>query len=657
MNSGAISEGNPVATAQSLGDGGLLRTGDSGSRTGSGKGLPEMANGWQEAFAAHAQRLTAQSGDAELKQKNSLDAGENSLPVDRNTLISLNRKGELPSFHLDDPRQSANTNQAQNPGPIGQVEFGKTSALLLPLDAAAIGTHGAAASYGTAKDASTQSAKRDRGMTQNEDAPQSTKRRQSGDDVNTATISPVALPLPVQGLPVLPDRVSGEERTPGGRALPQPQGFGAAGVRQALNSVSVEIPSISVVDRGGAIEGVGAAPGNSIGRTDRPLQQHAGQEAAVSGLSQSVLAFGDVRSGRLLGGSEDGQIVAGVRETQAINSGSYDVSRMLPNQPLTQAVADPTRAVGVADKSASAASPMGGVQGSGPSILRDGGVEGIVIPGVVRSAATSDGEGAAHSAPKGKMASREVSESGAMPLVSAHLGPGQASVLPASASVSLAISVDASETNAVLNGAANSNAPVASSRQGLNPFDLIDGGTAHGVTHGVSEASITHAGAAGELQMGYQDPDLGYIELRAQTSRSGIHASLGTESATTGAALEGHLNSLTGWMSARQTPVESLTILPPGTSVALQANTHGTWQSDGSEANGTAGGFGAGAGRSGGEGNSGGERGMENAPLAGSSGAEHSAQSRSADLPLESGVLAWPAANKASRAGGISVLV
>jgi len=87
-----------------------------------------------------------------------------------------------------------------------------------------------------------------------------------------------------------------------------------------------------------------------------------------------------------------------------------------------------------------------------------------------------------------------------------------------------------------------------------NPFPAMDG-----------EAKVSTSSArtstAGELQVGYQDPVLGYVELRARGDGTGVHASLGVQSESAGETLEGHLSSLTGWLNERHTPVESLTVL------------------------------------------------------------------------------------------------
>ncbi len=101
-----------------------------------------------------------------------------------------------------------------------------------------------------------------------------------------------------------------------------------------------------------------------------------------------------------------------------------------------------------------------------------------------------------------------------------------------------------------------------------SPFQAMDSMDA---VHGTETRSSVAAGsmsaggisaAPPTLEMGYQDPALGYVELHAHMAAGGVHASLTTQSPESGAALEGHLHSLADWMNERQTPLESLTVLP-----------------------------------------------------------------------------------------------
>jgi len=108
-----------------------------------------------------------------------------------------------------------------------------------------------------------------------------------------------------------------------------------------------------------------------------------------------------------------------------------------------------------------------------------------------------------------------------------------------------------------------------------NPFSLMD---AHGDNGSERQSELTASAASGKepsLAFGYLDPKLGYIELQAHMAGDDIHASLQPLRPESGAALEGHLHALAGWMSEHQTPVESLTVLTSSESIMQRDNTNG----------------------------------------------------------------------------------
>ena len=104
-----------------------------------------------------------------------------------------------------------------------------------------------------------------------------------------------------------------------------------------------------------------------------------------------------------------------------------------------------------------------------------------------------------------------------------------------------------------------------------NPFQEIDAARVPGSAAPAAAASTGPArgggmpgalpASASQLQVGYQDPVLGYVELRAHSDGSGVHASLGTQSEAGRTALSGDLSALASWMDARHTPVESLSVV------------------------------------------------------------------------------------------------
>jgi len=110
---------------------------------------------------------------------------------------------------------------------------------------------------------------------------------------------------------------------------------------------------------------------------------------------------------------------------------------------------------------------------------------------------------------------------------------------------------------------------------GRNPFQALDSLDASDAENGLSgprvgyQSAAAHSSSVGgvngvrALEIGYQDPALGYVELRAHTVGGGIHASLAAQSADSGSVLEAHLSSLASWMTERRTPVASLSVSSP----------------------------------------------------------------------------------------------
>jgi len=101
------------------------------------------------------------------------------------------------------------------------------------------------------------------------------------------------------------------------------------------------------------------------------------------------------------------------------------------------------------------------------------------------------------------------------------------------------------------------------------------GGTSAQNTTGVSDPfaaldseasrSTTASGhtSSRQAEAGFQDPDLGWVGVRANSSGEGIHASLVPGSAEAGQSLGGHLAGLNTYLDEHHTPVESLTVASP----------------------------------------------------------------------------------------------
>jgi hypothetical protein len=73
----------------------------------------------------------------------------------------------------------------------------------------------------------------------------------------------------------------------------------------------------------------------------------------------------------------------------------------------------------------------------------------------------------------------------------------------------------------------------------------------------------THAGAR-QAEAGFEDPALGWVGVRADTSGGGVHATLLPGSAEAAQALGQHLEGLSAYMTQQHTPVESLGMAAPG---------------------------------------------------------------------------------------------
>ena len=88
------------------------------------------------------------------------------------------------------------------------------------------------------------------------------------------------------------------------------------------------------------------------------------------------------------------------------------------------------------------------------------------------------------------------------------------------------------------------------------PFATLDSGTALGTPAWV------HAGSR-RAEAGFQDPSLGWVGVRADSSGGLIHATLLPGTTDAAQALDGHLAGLHSYLSDVHTPVESLTLAAP----------------------------------------------------------------------------------------------
>ena len=87
-------------------------------------------------------------------------------------------------------------------------------------------------------------------------------------------------------------------------------------------------------------------------------------------------------------------------------------------------------------------------------------------------------------------------------------------------------------------------------------FAALDAGDA------VAKPAWIHAGTQ-RAEAGFQDPALGWVGVRADTSGGGVHAQLVPGSADAAQALSGHLAGLNAYLAEHHTPVETLTLAAP----------------------------------------------------------------------------------------------
>ncbi len=126
--------------------------------------------------------------------------------------------------------------------------------------------------------------------------------------------------------------------------------------------------------------------------------------------------------------------------------------------------------------------------------------------------------------------------------------------------------------NTGMNGTSSGSPPngtVAASAH--DPFVALDG------TNGAGSATWIHA-SAHQAEVGFQDPALGWVGVRAQVDGGGVHAALVPGSADAAQALSSHLAGLNAYLTEHHTPVATLTMAAPGNSWSGQSMDQGAGQ-------------------------------------------------------------------------------
>ena len=104
-------------------------------------------------------------------------------------------------------------------------------------------------------------------------------------------------------------------------------------------------------------------------------------------------------------------------------------------------------------------------------------------------------------------------------------------------------------------------------------FDALD------TEGGSSRSTWTHAGTQ-RAEAGIQDPELGWVGVRADLGSGGVHASLVPGSADAAQALGSHLAGLNSYLTDHHTPVETLTLAAPETGWSGSGADAGQGQAD-----------------------------------------------------------------------------
>jgi hypothetical protein len=286
---------------------------------------------------------------------------------------------------------------------------------------------------------------------------------------------------------------------------------------------------------------------------------------------------------------------SGTESMPAAPSGQHGTGAPSANLPSTPA------APGVPERSPAVSDPGEPLQ---PAAVLQG--AGRSFPAAAVASSTASGENPNHAKSKDVSASVGSSEFGLVSGASTH---GAGAVLGVASFLHSGLSETAANGSippAIGQGSGQGTAP-GNADSGRNPFEAID-------SQGRVAAGSSTPDAAHELQVGYQDPVLGYVELRAHADGRGVHAALETQSAAAGDALTGHLGALEGWMNERHTPVESLTV----STLASPADSSSAQHGKGSTQNGNAGSHaGGGSSGDGGNGDRGASSGQYSAPSSG----------------------------------------
>jgi len=148
---------------------------------------------------------------------------------------------------------------------------------------------------------------------------------------------------------------------------------------------------------------------------------------------------------------------------------------------------------------------------------------------------------------------RAIRKTGSVDSVQMASTQGQSSSTVADASAVARDVADAHKAVSTSSETAGTSAVSQAGSSSSETFAALDAGSSAG-----SPAWI-HAGAQ-RAEAGFQDPTLGWVGIRANTSGGGVHAQLVTDSTDAAQALSSQLTGLSAYLAEHRTPVETLTL-------------------------------------------------------------------------------------------------
>ena len=152
--------------------------------------------------------------------------------------------------------------------------------------------------------------------------------------------------------------------------------------------------------------------------------------------------------------------------------------------------------------------------------------------------------------------SRRTVGPGALAEPGAHAAPAQVAGPPGDAAGLLRNPSAAHEAIGAVGTDAGAQGGSAKAAAAHDAFAALDADTGFGTP------SLTHAGPR-QAEGGFQDPDLGWVGVRADASGGQVHATLTAGSTEAAQALGGHMTGLNAYLAEQRSPVETVTVASP----------------------------------------------------------------------------------------------